>query len=95
MPKTYKLNVSTADEDQMTITISEEVTETREIRTSVAQLKQEYQNKIDRIKKLGKEADEIIDELEGINSNMSEIAVDNIPARVLDGQATNVKIPNK
>jgi len=44
--KTYTLSSLNVEDEQKTITISEEITETKEERISVAQLKEKYSSKM-------------------------------------------------
>lgn len=97
MSKTYKLITDDPDieEDQKTVEVSEDVKETKKEKTSVAQLKEEHQETLDRIQDLATRADKIVDELKAIDDNISEIAVDNIPSRVVDKNQDKPVIPPK
>lgn len=97
MAKTYKLisDDEKLEDEQQTVEISEDVTETYKDKKTPAQLKEKYQEKIERIKDLGKEADEIVDELNAIKENIPEIAIDNIPSKVVDNTKDKPVIPPK
>ena len=97
MSKIYTLITEDEDteDDQKTVQISEDVTETHKDKTSIAQLKEKYKEKVERIKSLGKEVDEIVDELKAIDENISEITVDSIPSKVIDDTKDKPEIPPK
>lgn len=92
--KTYKLSDSNVEAEQKTITITEEVTSTREDRTSVAQLKEQYTRILEQIEGLKKEADKIVDTLQGINDNVEiEITIAEIPTKLFVEEIVKEVLP--
>ena len=95
MTKTYKLSKVEVENEQKTITISEDVTETREEKTTVAQLKEEHARLISQIEDMGARADGIVDKLKGIERNLTDITVTGKPERVIDAKATKMVMKGK
>lgn len=89
----YTINEQKTPDEETTVTISETITETRENTTSVSYLKGRRQRKLDQIKQLAKEADELVTDIENIDQNVSEVTVEDIPSRITDSSATAFVIP--
>jgi len=89
----YKLADTDVEDKQKTVTISEEVTKTEEEKVTVAQLKSEYDRKVEQIKSLGKDVDAIVDKLEEIDANITDINVENIPARICTDSVDHPEVP--
>jgi len=92
MPNYNLADTDVADE-QKTVTISEEVTKTEEEKVTVAKLKNEYEQKVEQIKSLGKDVDAIVDKLEEIDANITDINVDSIPARICTDSVDHPEVP--
>ena len=83
MTKTYKLLSSEAEDNQKTIVISEEVTDTKEERVTIAQLKEKHSQKLEQIENLKQEADSIVDQLIVINDNAElDLIVEDLPIKI-------------
>ena len=77
MTKIYTLLPSEAEEDQKTIVITEEVTETKidEEKVTIAQLKEKHSGYLEKLDNLKKEINEIISKLEEIGK-MDNVTLD-------------------
>lgn len=80
MTKKYTLAETEVADEQKTITISEEVTETRERKVTMAQLREEHANKVAAREAIGKEADAIVNMMEEISIGLGIETVD-LPVR--------------
>lgn len=76
MSKTYTVADSQVPDDQKTITISEDVLETREEKTTIALLKEEYQQQLDKIEAAKVRANEIVDEITDVETNTTLTVTD-------------------
>lgn len=86
--KTYELENREIPDENKTVTIKENVTEERVRKTSVTQLKKQYDNIMDQIASLGEQADQIVDDITAIETNLPDIAIENKPTKVVDGTKT-------
>jgi len=85
MTKIYTLLPSEAKEDQKTIIITEEVTETKtnEERVTIAQLKEKYSQSLEQINNLKKEMNEITNKLEEIGKiETITLGIKDIPTKL-------------
>lgn len=80
--KTYKLSELDVADEQKTVTIAEEVTETREKKTSIAQLKEEHARVLEQITSLETRADEIVDLIEEIDTELN-LEITDKPTRLV------------
>lgn len=91
MTKIYTLQETNTDEtlgdDQKTVVISEEVITTKEEKTTVAQKKEEHALILDQIAVLQAKANDILDDLNGIESSTG-ISVKDKPVRITAKEAT-------
>ena len=84
MTKVYSLSETDVADDQKTITISEEVTSTKEEKVSIAQLKEQHAQKLEQIEALKVGADELVDQLTEINANANiDLTVKDIPVKLV------------
>ena len=84
MAKVYSLSETDVADDQKTITISEEVTSTKEEKVSIAQLKEQHAQKLEKIEALKVGADELVDQLTEINANVNiDLTVKDIPVKLV------------
>ena len=84
MTKVYSLSETDVSDDQKTITISEEVTSTKEEKISIAQLKEQHAQKLEQIEALKVGADELVDQLTEINANVKiDLTVKDIPVKLV------------
>ena len=84
MAKVYSLSETDVADDQKTITISEEVTSTKEEKVSIAQLKEQHAQKLEQIEALKVGADELVDQLTEINANANiDLTVKDIPVKLV------------
>jgi len=82
MTTNYNLADGDTDPKQRTVTISETEQVTNTQRTTIARLEDEYSRKLDRIKSQIEDLNSTVDTIEGIESNISELAIDSKPERV-------------
>ena len=84
MTKVYSLSETDVADDQKTITISEEVTSTKEEKVSIAQLKEQHAQKLEQIEALKVGADELVDQLTEIDANVKiDLTVKDIPVKLV------------
>ena len=82
MAKTYTLATSDVADDQKTITISETKEVVNEEKITVAQLKEKHAGFLTQIDSIKKQADVVVDELQEINDNVTDITVEEIPVKI-------------
>ena len=88
--KNYTLEQSSVDDENKVVSISEEVTQTKESRVTVGQLKKRITDRKEQIKKLREEINNTVDEIQNIKDN-TDIAVKSIPEKI----ALENKAPEK
>jgi predicted nucleic acid-binding Zn-ribbon protein len=94
MTKNYTLEQSSVDDENKVVQISEEVTQTKENRVTVGQLRKQIADKKAQIKKLREEINGHVDEIQAINDN-TDIAVKDIPEKIAIENSTPEKITIK
>ena len=82
MAKTYKLAPKPQDDEQKTITVTEVKEVTTETKTTVAQLRIQHAGMLERIEGLKAQSNEVVDQLQAINDNLTEIMVTDMPEKI-------------
>jgi cyclopropane fatty-acyl-phospholipid synthase-like methyltransferase len=81
MTKQFTLAETEVDAEQKTITITEEVTETREQRVTIAQLKEQHAQALADIERCKERANAIVDQITEIETAL-KLTVEEKPAKL-------------